>query len=231
MSPRKLSLKELPQEERPREKLICLGESSLSDAELLAVVMGSGTRNETAVQVAQRILKETGTLKDLSQLSVSEMCSKFYGIGPARAAQLKAALELSRRYAKQYGGERPRFSSSRPVFHHFHARFQGKHQEELWVALLDVRNRLLLSMEVSRGTLNGSLVHPREVFYAAIRNSAAAIILLHNHPSGDPEPSAEDRKVTLQIAEAGKVLGIPLLDHIIIGCDSYFSFKDSGNMG
>jgi DNA repair protein RadC len=221
-------MRELPVSERPREKLTNQGEQSLSDAELLAILMGSGTRQESAVQLAQRILKETGDLNKLSSFSVVELCQKFHGVGPARATQLKAALELSRRYAGAAGAERPRFSNSQIVFEYFHPSFIGKQQEELWVAALDMKNQMLMKTQVSKGTLSGSLVHPREVFHVAIRNMAAAIILLHNHPSGDPAPSPEDRKVTRQIAEAGNLLGIPLLDHIIIGNGRYYSFKDSG---
>jgi DNA repair protein RadC len=230
VTPRRLSLKEIPVEERPREKLIYNGEESLSDAELLAIVMGSGTRKESALQLAQRMLKEIGDLRKLSALTVGELCSQFHGVGPARAAQLKAALELARRYSKELSQPRPRLSNSELVFLHFHESFLGKTKEELWVAALDMKNRLIIKAEVSKGTLSGSLVHPREVFHVAIRNAAAGIILLHNHPSGDPAPSPEDRKVTLQIAEAGKLLGIPLLDHIIIGNNKYFSFKDNGTL-
>ncbi|MGH9858207.1 MAG: RadC family protein [Acidobacteriota bacterium] len=221
-------MRELPVNERPREKLTNQGEQSLSDAELLAILMGSGTRQESAVQLAQRILKETGDLNKLSGFSVVELCKKFHGVGPARAAQLKAALELSRRYSGAVKEARPRFSNSQVVFEHFHSSFIGKQQEELWVTALDMKNQMLMKTQVSKGTLSGSLVHPREVFYVAIRNMAAAIILLHNHPSGDPAPSPEDKKVTRQIAEAGNLLGIPLLDHIIIGNGRYYSFKDAG---
>jgi DNA repair protein RadC len=229
-SPRfeKLTLRELPADERPREKLIHQGEHSLSDAELLAIVMGSGTKRESALQLAQRILKETGNLKLLSGLTVHELCKRFHGVGPARATQLKAALELSRRYSKELGVKLPRFSNSQTVFVHFREWFLGKQQEELWIAVLDMKNQLILKQEISKGTLNGSPVHPREVFAVAIRHSGAGIILLHNHPSGDPAPSAEDRKVTLQIAEAGKLMGIPLLDHIVVGNERYYSFKDAG---
>jgi DNA repair protein RadC len=223
-------MRELPADERPREKLANQGEHTLSDAELLAILMGSGTRQESAVQLAQRILKETGDLKKLSGLSVVELCKMFHGVGPARAAQLKAALELSRRYSDAAKEARPRFSNSESVFSHFHSAFLGKQQEELWVTALDMKNRMLMKAQVSKGTLSGSLVHPREVFHVAIRNMAAAIILLHNHPSGDPSPSPEDRKVTMQIAEAGELLGIPLLDHIIIGNGKYYSFKDAGTL-
>ncbi len=228
MPSRKLTLRELPVDERPREKLIYNGEQSLSDAELLAIVIRSGTPKESALQLAQRILKELGDLRKLSALTVTELCGRFHGVGPAKAAQLKAALELARRYSKELSATRPRFSNSELVFLHFHDSFLGKTKEELWVAVLDMKNRLILKEQVSTGTLSGSLVHPREVFQVAIRNAAAGLILLHNHPSGDPAPSPEDRKVTLQIAEAGKLLGIPLLDHIIIGNQKYFSFKDNG---
>jgi len=228
MSSRKLTIRELPRDERPREKLIHQGEHNLSDAELLAIVMGAGTKRESALQLAQRILKEAGNLRALSSMTVSELCKQFHGVGPARASQLKAALELSRRYSKEFTQVRPRFSNSRIVYLHFHEWFLGKQQEELWVAVLDMKNHMILKQEISKGTLNGSPVHPREVYAVAIRNSGAGIILLHNHPSGDPSPSHEDRKVTLQMADAGKLLGIPLLDHIIIGNDRYYSFKDEG---
>jgi DNA repair protein RadC len=223
---RKLTLKDLPHDERPREKLVHAGEHSLSDAELIAIILGSGTKRETALQMAQRILKEAGSLKMLGSMSVSELMTRFHGVGPARATQLKAALELSRRYSRELGELKPRFANSRMVYLHFHEWFLGKQQEELWVAVLDMKNQMVLKQEISRGTLNGSPIHPREVFGIAIRNAGAGIILLHNHPSGDPAPSPEDRKVTLQMSEAGKLLGIPLLDHIIIGNGSYFSFKD-----
>lgn len=228
MQRKRLSIKELPEDERPREKLISSGEQSLTDAELLAIVLGSGTREESALQLAQRILKQAGDLKTLSSMSITELL-KFHGIGPARAAQLKAALELTRRHKEALINPRStKFSNSRMVFQYFHHRFRGKAHEEFWVAALDAKNKFLTEGFVSKGTLMGSLVHPREVFQIAIRSFAAGILILHNHPSGDPEPSLEDRKVTNQIAEAGKLMGIPLLDHIIIGNECYFSFKDAG---
>lgn len=227
MKRRRLSLKELPEEERPREKLIQHGTSSLSNAELLAIILSSGTRAESAVQLAQRILKKTGDLKTLSEMSVKEL-KEFPGIGTARATQLKAALELARRYKDLLSSTNPRFSNSQMVFAHFGPGFRGKSQEEFWTIALDAKNKLISSASITKGTLMASLVHPRDIFEIAIRNKAAGVIVLHNHPSGDPHPSSEDRKVTGQVAEAGKILGIPLLDHIIIGNENYFSFKDSG---
>jgi DNA repair protein RadC len=227
MPPRRLTLKEIPEEDRPREKLIRESEVSLSEAELLAILLGSGSRSESAVQLAQRILKESGGLSQLAQLSIVELC-KFHGIGTAKASALKAAMELARRYHPDGSQSKRKLSSSESVFHEFKSKFAGKKQEEFWVIALNTKNRPTDRRMISQGTLSSSLVHPREVFRFAIRDSAASIIVLHNHPSGDPEPSTEDRKVTSILADAGKTLGIPLLDHVIIGNSSYFSFRDSG---
>jgi len=229
MPPKRLSLKEIPEAERPREKLMQRGEESLSEAELLAIVLGAGTPNESALQLAQRILKEAGSLKSLSSFSVHEL-QNFHGVGPARATQLKAALELSRRFAGSLGKSMPRFSNSRTVYEQMQEMFRGKQQEQFWVIALDAKNRPLVKTCVFKGSLMQSLAHPREIFQVAIKNSAAAIILIHNHPSGDPEPSLEDRKVTQQLANAGSLLGIPVLDHLIIGNGSYYSFKDAGTL-
>lgn len=224
---RKLTLKQLPEKERPRERLLYRGENTLSDAELLAIVLGSGTRSESALQLAQRILKKAGDLQTLSEMSISEL-REFNGIGLAKAAQLKASLELARRHTDAIQREKPQFSNSKKVFEHFGPAFRGKRHEEFWVLVLDAKNRLLADANVSKGTLMASIVHPREVFQIAIRNAGAGIIILHNHPSGDPDPSSDDKKVTQQIAEAGKLLAIPLLDHVILGLNCYFSFKDNG---
>lgn len=225
---KKLTLKEIPVDERPREKLLSRGPQALSDAELLAIILVGGTRKESAVQLAQRML--AGGLVDLERLTAPQMKKQFHGVGTARAAQVKAALELARRYSGELPLDRIRFSNSKTVFEYCHREFRGKKKEEFWVLSLDAKNKLNKKELVSNGTLMSSLVHPREVFETAIRNSAAGIIVLHNHPSGDPEPSPEDRRVTAQLAEAGKLLGIPLLDHVIIGNTSYYSFKDSGTL-
>jgi len=228
MSQKRLSLKELPKDERPREKLMQHGEANLGDAELLGIILGSGTRTESAVQLAQRILKKAGNLKTLANMSVDELQKDYHGIGPARASQLKAALELARRRRDFEKPSTLRFTNSRAVFEAFRDYFHGRKQEEFWVAVLDAKNKLIKQALVTKGTLMGSLVHPREIFYVAIKSLGAGIIALHNHPSGDPEPSVDDHRVTRQIAEAGKALGIPLLDHIIIAGGTYYSFKDGG---
>lgn len=225
---RRLSLKDLPETERPREKLLNSGESVLSDAELLALILGSGSRSESALDLAQRILKDAGDLTRLSEMSAHELVAHFHGIGPARAAQLKAALELSHRLKSADSRIASRFSNSAMVFREFDNYFRGRLVEEFWILSLDAKNKLRSKGCLSKGTLMGSLVHPREVFRSAIKEAAAGIIVVHNHPSGETQPSLEDRRVTKQIAEAGSLLGIPLLDHVIIGANSYFSFKDAG---
>ncbi|MCI0445412.1 DNA repair protein RadC [bacterium] len=227
MPPRRLTLKQIPASERPRERLIQEGADSLTDAELMAIVLGSGTPSESALQLAQRILKECAGLDALAKMSVSEL-RNFHGIGDAKAAQLKASLELARRYSTNSNRDSERFNSSQIVFRHFRGELGSKPQEEFWAISLNVKNKLIAKHFVSRGTLTSSLVHPREVFQKAIRDSAAGMIVVHNHPSGDPDPSPEDRKITLILAEAGKLLGIPLLDHVIITKGNYFSFKESG---
>lgn len=206
--------------------MLIRGPQALSDAELLAIILGSGTRQESAVQMAQRML--ANGLVGLERQTAAELKKQFHGVGTARAAQVKAALELARRYSGEIPADGFRFCNSKTVFEYCHSEFRGKKKEEFWVLSLDAKNKLNKKELISNGTLMSSLVHPREVFETAIRNSAAGIIVLHNHPSGDPEPSPEDRRVTAQLAEAGKVLGIPLLDHVIIGSRSYYSFKDNG---
>jgi DNA repair protein RadC len=226
MPPRRLTLKQLPETEQPRERLIHEGSENLTDAELLAIVLGSGTPSESALQLAQRLIKECGGLDKLARMSVIELRS-FHGIGPARAAQLKASLELSRRYSNRQNSEEV-FSNSQAVYQCFRAELGSQSQEEFWSISLNAKNKLLGRHFITRGTLTSSLVHPREVFEKAIRDSAAAMIVVHNHPSGDPDPSPEDRKITSILAEGGRLLGIPLLDHVIIASKKYFSFKDSG---
>ena len=226
MPPRRLTLKQLPETERPRERLIQEGANSLTDAELLAIVLGSGSPSESALQLAQRLIKECGELDKLARMSVIELCS-FHGIGQAKAAQLKASLELARRLqATNNPGEQ--FSNSEAVYRKFRLELGSQAQEEFWSVSLNAKNKFLARHFISRGTLTSSLVHPREVFEKAIRDSAAAIIVVHNHPSGDSDPSPEDRKITSILAEGGRLLGIPLLDHVIVASKKYFSFKDSG---
>lgn len=224
------SIKELPEDQRPRERLIAGGERTLSDAELLAIILRSGTEEQTAIGLAQSLLSKFGTLRALATKSVAELC-KLRGIGPAKAAQVKAALEIGRRMATQGAAEPGRtISSSQAVYDLCAPRLRDQKKETFLVLLLDAKNRLFREVEVSVGSLTASLAHPREVFHEAVRDSAAAIICVHNHPTGDPTPSPRDAEVTRKLHATGKVLGISFLDHIIIGEGRYYSFADDGKL-
>ena len=216
-----------PETERPRERLLAKGPDALSDAQLLAILLRTGRRNSSAVQVAIELLGRVGGISGLATCGVEEICA-IQGIGPAKAAQLKAAVELGRRSLATPLSTGTRISSSADLFKHFHPILRDRKQELFKVVLLDAKNTVVKETTVSEGTLTRSIVHPREVFAGAVRESAAAVIFLHNHPSGDPTPSQEDRRLTDRLAEAGRLLGIPVLDHVIIGDGRYVSFADQG---
>ena len=216
-----------PETERPRERLLAKGPDALSDAQLLAILLRTGRRDSSAVQVAIELLSRVGGIGGLAMCGVEELCA-IQGIGPAKAAQLKAAVELGRRSLAAPLSTGTRISSSADLFKHFHPILRDRKQELFKVVLLDAKNTVIKETTVSEGTLTLSLVHPREVFGSAVRESAAAVIFLHNHPSGDPSPSPEDRHLTDRLAEAGRLLGIPVLDHVIIGDGRYVSFADQG---
>lgn len=222
------ALEAIPLADRPREKLSSRGEACCRDDELLAVLLRVGNRREPVLDFARRILFEVGGIAKLEQAQVGEL-RKIRGVGLCRAATLVAAFALARRAAKSWQpGET--FSDSRQIFQHYQPRFQVLRKERFYALLLDSKNRLIREELVSEGTLTASLVHPREVFGPAIREAAAAIIVLHNHPSGDPQPSPEDHEVTRRLKDNGKMLGIPLLDHLILGKEGYFSFFEKGQI-
>lgn len=216
-----------PETERPRERLMAKGPDALSDAQLLAILLRTGRRDFSAVQVAIELLGRVGSVGGLAMCGIEELCA-IQGIGPAKAAQLKAAVELGRRSLATPLSTGTRISSSADLFKHFHPILRDRKQELFKVVLLDAKNTVIKESTVSEGTLTLSLVHPREVFASAVRESAAAVIFLHNHPSGDPTPSLEDRHLTERLGEAGRLLGIPVLDHVIIGDGRYVSFADQG---
>lgn len=216
-----------PETERPRERLMAKGPDALSDAQLLAILLRTGRRDFSAVQVAIELLGRVGSIGGLAMCGIEELCA-IQGIGPAKAAQLKAAVELGRRSLATPLSTGTRISSSADLFKHFHPILRDRKQELFKVVLLDAKNTVIKESTVSEGTLTLSLVHPREVFASAVRESAAAVIFLHNHPSGDPTPSLEDRHLTERLGEAGRLLGIPVLDHVIIGDGRYVSFADQG---
>ncbi|MCA1959048.1 MAG: DNA repair protein RadC [Nitrospira sp.] len=216
-----------PESERPRERLLSKGPEALSDAQLLAILLRTGRRDSSAVQVAMELLCHVGGLSGLVKSGVEELCS-VEGVGPAKAAQLKAALELGRRSLATPLSTGMRISSSADLFRHFYPVLRDRKQELFKVVLLDAKNAVIKETTISEGSLTLSIVHPREVFASAIRESAAGVIFLHNHPSGDPTPSQEDRRLTDRLVAAGRLLGISVLDHVIIGDGRYMSFADEG---
>lgn len=225
---RSYSIQELPRSERPRERLRALGAQSLSTAELLALVLNTGNRGRSALALAVQLLAGVdGSLRRLSQRPVAALTS-VDGIGLARAVSVHAVLELGRRLAAEAREDGVPLRAPRDVFHAFAPRLEDSPVEEFHVAVLDAQHRLERDVLVTRGILNSSLVHPREVFREAIAERAAAIILVHNHPSGDPTPSADDRLVTEQLVAAGRLLDIPVHDHVIVGRGRYTSFAEMG---
>jgi DNA repair protein RadC len=218
---------DLVESERPRERLAKLGPQSLSNAELLAILLRMGVKGENAVQVGQRLLKTFGGLAGLHRADFQEICEQR-GLGPAKSAQIKAAIELGNRLRLEAPDERPAIHSPADAAVLVQYEMSALEQEELRVMLLDTRNRVLDTITVYRGSTNASQVRVGELFKVAIRRSAVSIIVVHNHPSGDPTPSPDDVAVTRAIIQAGKLLDIDMLDHIIIGHGRYVSMKDRG---
>jgi DNA repair protein RadC len=224
-------IREIPADERPRERLIRLGASALSAVELVALLIGSGAGRRSALEVAQEILaRNDGALRRLASSPIASLRA-IQGVGPAKAVVLHAALELGRRLAAETRSIGVAVAGPLDVYHHFAPRLEDLPVEEFHVAVLDTQHRLERDVTITRGLLSASLVHPREVFREAIAERAAAIILVHNHPSGDPTPSGDDRRVTSQLVSAGKLLDIPVHDHVIIGRGRYSSFAESGLLG
>ncbi len=213
--------------DRPRERLEQKGARALADAELLALVLRTGDRKRDAWTIARIALDRFGGLDGLAA-ATGRALEATPGLGPAKAASLRAAIELARRIVDEPLERGQPIRSPADVQRHFRGRLRDHHRESFHVLLLDGRHRLISTEEVSVGTLTASLVHPREVFRDAIRNAAAALVLVHNHPSGDPSPSAEDRSVTERLRSAGLLLGIRVLDHVIVADSGYFSFRESG---
>ncbi len=223
-----LRIMELPPAERPRERLKSHGARALGSAELLAILLGSGCGGKSAMAIGQEILgSANGSLRRLFAMPVAGITA-ISGVGNARAIGIHAALELGRRMACESREEGAPVRWPRDVFAIFSPKLEDLPVEEFHVAILDSQHRLERDVTVTRGLLNSSLVHPREVFREAIAENAAAIILVHNHPSGDPTPSGDDRVVTEQLVQAGKLLDIPVQDHVIIGRGRYISFAEAG---
>lgn len=211
--------------ERPRERLLRLGPQALNSAELIAILLRVGVKGENAVQVGQRILNSLGGLRGLHQASIDQIENQ-YGLGRAKAATIKAAIELGRRLSLSAPEERPSIHSPGDAAALVQYEMSGLEQENLKVICLNTKNQVLEIDNLYHGSLNSSLVRVGEVFKSAIRKNAASIIVVHNHPSGDPTPSQDDVKVTTAIVKAGKLLDIEVLDHLIIGGDNYVSLKE-----
>lgn len=227
-SRRRYTIKQLPPELRPRERLLAVGPSALSDGELLGLLFGIGNREKTAVELAGEVISEAGGLHGLYDVSVHELV-KVNGIGEAKACVILAAVELGRRIGQVRNPGRPVISSPADVDRLLRGRIANLDRENFVVVLLNTKNEVIESPLVSVGTLSSALVHPREVFKPAIRASAASVILAHNHPSGKVEPSREDREVTSRLVGAAEILGIEVLDHVILG-DGFYSMKEYGKL-
>ena len=219
------SLRDVPADDRPREKLIRLGPAVLGDNELVAIVLGQGTRETNALDLANLILADSGGTRELTRLSCDDLAGRR-GMGPAKAARLLAAVELGRRTLMATVSDRPRIGSARAAAAYLLPRYGAGRVERFGVVLLDTRHRVVRASILTVGTLDASLVHPREVFREAIAGSASAVLLFHNHPSGDPSPSPEDVALTERLVGAGRVVGIDVVDHVILAEASYFSFKE-----
>ncbi|ABA87328.1 protein of unknown function DUF2466 [Syntrophotalea carbinolica DSM 2380] len=223
------AIKDWPEDERPREKLLHRGAEALSDAELLALILRSGdaASGHSALDQGRLLIQQFDTLRQMATATTSEL-QAIKGIGPAKAAELQAVFELARRFGRNPLRPGDRYTSPQAVFAHFHERLRDHKRERFIALLLDSKNRLLREVGISEGSLTASIVHPRDVFAPVVRESAAAVLFVHNHPSGDPSPSREDLDITQRLREVGELMGVRVLDHIIIGDEGYVSLADRG---
>ncbi|RII26088.1 MAG: hypothetical protein CXR30_17160 [Geobacter sp.] len=226
------SIRDWPEDERPREKMLKQGAGNLTDAELLALIIRSGdpSTKQSAIDLGRELISHfDGNLRELGSADIAQICG-IKGLGLAKASGIKAAFTLAARFQARRLERFERFTSPRQVFDYFHHEFRDSRKEYFLTLLLDGKNRIIRRVQVSEGSLNQSIVHPREVFSPAVKESAAAMILVHNHPTGDPTPSSEDIAVTRRLREAGEIMGIKVLDHIIVGDGEYLSFVERGLM-
>jgi DNA repair protein RadC len=225
MTQQPLTIRDLPSHERPREKALRYGMERLSDGELLSLVLGSGVRGSNAVALANAILARFDNFRKLADAAFGELRT-IHGVGPVRALEIKACLEIARRFQQIDLQPGVVLNSTAQVFGYYHEKLRDQKREKFFCVLLDAKHRLIREEAISVGSLNFSIVHPREVFATAIREAAESLLLVHNHPSGDPTPSREDIAVTRRLCEVGKLVGIEILDHLVIGNGSYFSFLE-----
>ncbi len=224
------SIREWAESDRPREKLLLKGKHSLSDAELIAILMGSGSKNESAVDLAKRILKGSNdNLIELSKLAVADLI-KFKGVGEAKAISIIAALELGKRRRGAEALEKKKVTSSKDVFEYFAGVFGDSTYEAFYILLLNRANKVLKDVQISEGGFSGTVADPKKIFKIALEHNASSIILCHNHPSGNLQPSDADIKLTHKLKNAGEMLDLPVIDHIILGENNYYSFADEGKL-
>jgi DNA repair protein RadC len=221
------TVRDLPKPERPRERLQKLGPDALSSQELLALIISRGIPKKSVMTIAQELLAKFGNVKAIGQATLEELC-QIKGIGIAKAAQIKASFELAKRENLETAEENFDIKNPEAVCRVISSSIKEKAKEHFKLILLNSRNKKIGISTISIGTLTTSLVHPREVFKDAITHSAASVILAHNHPSGDPEPSEDDLKITKKLVESGKILGVEVIDHIIVGKNNFYSFREKG---
>ena len=224
----KLNIKSWAEEDRPREKLTLKGRNALSDAELVAILIGSGNKDESAVELSKKILASINQdLNKLGKLSVNDLM-QFNGIGEAKAISIIAALELGRRRKESDINKKVAITSSKDAFHQIQNVLMDLEHEEFWVIYLNRKNEVIKNINISKGGISGTIADSKIIFKNGVEQLASAIILCHNHPSGSVMPSEEDKRLTKKIIESGKLLDMPVLDHLIIGEKKYFSFADEG---
>ena len=220
-----IKIKDIDSSDRPREKMIFEGVESLTNEELLAVLIDTGNKEVSAIGLASRILRKSGGIKGLADMDLKSL-QEINGIGPAKSARIFAAMELSKRISKILSKQKFDVNSPSSIANLFMEELRYKKKEVVKVLLLDTKNNIISDLLVSEGSLNASIVHPREVYVEAVKRSANKIIVVHNHPSGDPSPSNEDIKITKRLYDSGEILGIELLDHVIIGDGNYCSLRE-----
>ncbi len=221
-----MKIKDLPEQNRPRERFLKYGPEALSDSELFAILLRTGSLNENVIDMSNRLIAEHG-LNNLFDCSINEL-QKIKGIGPSKAMQILAMTELGKRY-NQSKNPVKKISCAQDVFEYFHERLKDGKQEEFYVLILNNANNIIKEELISKGILDSAILHPREVFKPAIKNSASKIILVHNHPSGNSEPSKEDLEITKKLIEAGDIIDIKVLDHVIIGNEKWWSWQENKN--
>ncbi len=228
----RLTIKDLDLSDRPREKLLVHGADKLSDSELLAILLCSGTTTKTVVELAQEILAAyNNNLSSLAKASVEDlMQNRFAGVGPAKAATIVAALELNRRMPRHAMDQHPVILSSKAAYQAIQSKIEDKQQEEVWLLTMNRAGKLINCFQISTGGVSGAVVDIKLILKRAINNLASTIILAHNHPSGEVQPSHEDKRLTSKLSEAAKLIEIPLVDHIIVGDGKYYSFADEGQL-